>query len=127
MKLALSALVTIFALASFNTAQAADSNWKKKHPRRVEVNQRDRNLKNRTESAEKSGKINGAQADRLEKQENSIRNQERADAAANGGHITKGEQRELNREENNVNRELNRDERRDAQKPVQAAPPANTH
>lgn len=34
---------------------------------------------------------------------------------SNGGHITKAEQRQLNREENGVSREINRDERQNTQ------------
>lgn len=116
MKLVFSVLAAVLCLSTASNAGAAEGNWKKKHPRRAEVNQRDRNLKNKTEAAEKSGKITDGQADRLEKQENAIHSQEKADAAANGGHITKGEQRDLNREENKVNRELKRDERKDARK-----------
>lgn len=130
MKLLLSALVTVIALASFSNAHAADGNWKKKHPRREEVLQRDKNLKNRTQAADQSGKITDAQAQKLEKQEGAIRNQEQADAATHGGHITKGEKRDLNREENRVNRELKRDERRDAKRPSPTAPttpPASTN
>jgi hypothetical protein len=124
MKLALSVLAAIACIATASNAHAADGNWKKKHPRRAEVNQRDRNLKNKTESAEKNGKITDAQAGKLEKQENAIHNQEKSDAAANGGHITKGEQRDLNREENKVNRELRHDERKDAKQAPAPTPPA---
>jgi hypothetical protein len=116
--------VTLSVLAlslAAGTAHADNNNWKKNHPRRAEVLKRDRNLHRRTENAEKSGKITEGQAEKLEKEENAIRAQEKADAAANGGHITKAEQRDLNREENKVDRELRRDERRDRRK-QQAGP-----
>jgi hypothetical protein len=111
-QLSLAALVAALCLAVAPAAHA-DNNWKKKHPRRAEVLKRDNRLKNRTQNAENKGKITQGQANHLEGEEAAIRNQEQADAAANGGHITKGEQRDLNREENKVNRELKRDERRD--------------
>jgi hypothetical protein len=112
------ALMSVLALATVSTnARAEEGQFAKKHPRRAQVLRRDRRLKNQTENAEKSGKITDAQADKLEKEEGAIKNQEQADAAANGGHITKGEQRQLNREENRVHRQLRRDERKDAAKP----------
>jgi hypothetical protein len=102
-----------------NTASSDDNNnnnFAKKHPRRAQVLKRDKKLENRTENAEKNGKITDAQAKHLEGEEAAIHKQEQADAAANGGKITKSEQRDLNREENRVNRELKRDERRDARR-----------
>jgi hypothetical protein len=114
MKFVFSMLAVIACLATASSANAAEGNWKKKHPRRAEVNKRDRNLKDKTEAAEKRGKITDSQADKLEKEEGAIHTQEKADAAANGGHITKGEQHDLNREENKVKRELRHDERKDA-------------
>jgi hypothetical protein len=119
--ISLSALIAAVSLAA-SPAMADNNTWKKKHPRRAEVNKRDRNLRNRTENAEKSGKITGKQAERLEKEETAIHAQEKADAAANGGHITKEEQRDLNREENKVDRQLRRDERRDRRRKHGAAP-----
>jgi len=127
MKLSRFTLSALFAalclVAASPAAHADDAQWKKKHPRRAEVNKRDRNLRNKTENAEKNGKITDQQAQKLEGEETAIHNQEKADAAANGGHITKGEQRDLNREENGVNRQLRRDERRDRRKGQQGGQP----
>jgi hypothetical protein len=122
--IALSAI--ILSLAAAAPASADNGNWKKNHPRRAEVNRRDQRLHNRTERAEKNGKLTNKQGEKLEGEEAAIRGQEKADAAAHGGHITKGEQRELNKEENGVRREMNRDERQNRRSkkgvPVTTAP-----
>jgi len=46
------------------------------------------------------------EAPKLDGEEAKIKAQEQADAKANGGHITKGEQRQLNREENAESRQI---------------------
>jgi hypothetical protein len=118
-KLAAAALLALLAAPA--TVQAAPKNrpenrknFQQNHPRRAEVLKRDDHQSNRANEARKDGKLTGRQDARIQRQERNIRRQEQADAAKNGGHITKGEQRQLNREENGVNREINRDERKDA-------------
>jgi hypothetical protein len=54
----------------------------------------------------KSGKLTPHQAKQLHREDHAIRGQERADAAAHGGHITKPEQRQLDREENRSSRRI---------------------
>jgi hypothetical protein len=116
-------ILSVMALSlAVSLPARAEGQFAKKHPRRAEVLKRDRKLKRQTANAEKNGKITDAQADKLQKEEGAIKNQEQADAAANGGHITKAEQRDLNREENKVHRELRRDERQDAQAGQGTAP-----
>lgn len=107
------AIIVVLATLSFASSAQAQGRWKKNHPRRAEVNQRLRNQDHRVDQGEASGKLNERQADRIENQDARIRAQEQRDAAQNGGHITKVEQRQLNREENRVSREIRRDERRD--------------
>jgi hypothetical protein len=77
-----------------------------RHPRRAEVLRRDRWERN-TIKADR-GHLGGHYG-QLMREDKAIRRQERAEARANGGHITKGEQRQLNREENHLRREINRD------------------
>jgi hypothetical protein len=81
-------------------SQAQDTAWQAQHPRREQVNQRLANQNKRIVAGEESGKLNAAQAEQLQAKDGQIRQQERTDAAAHGGHITKPEQRQLNREEN---------------------------
>jgi len=54
----------------------------------------------------KEGKLTPAQAHKLHKEDRQIRHEERAMASQNGGHITKQEQRVLNRQENAVSRQI---------------------
>lgn len=87
----------------------------KGHPRQDEVNKR---LDNQTERAQdqlQSGKITSAQAQRMERQDQALYNQEQLDKKMNGGNfITKQQQGQLNREENAINREDARDLKKDA-------------
>jgi hypothetical protein len=91
--------VTAFLLLG-GVSQAQDTTWQAQHPRREQVNQRLANQNKRIVAGEESGKLNAAQAEHLQAKDAQIRQQERADAAAHGGHITQGEQQQLNREEN---------------------------
>ena len=77
--------------------------------------------KNRNQQRQAAnGKLTQGQANRDTKQENAIHNQEKADAAANGGHITKGEQNQINHEQNQMNQKIDRQENRDASQPAPA-------
>ena len=87
-------------------AQQRQESFKQQHPARAEVLGRDNNL-NR-ELKEDKGDLNG-HYNQLKTQDNSIRRQEQADAARNGGHITGQEDRQLNREENGLSRQINHD------------------
>jgi hypothetical protein len=78
------------------------------HPRRAEVLRRDNRLNNKI-NADK-GYLGGHYA-QLEREDAGIRRQEQRDARINGGYITQGQQRQLNREENNLNRQINWDNR----------------
>ncbi len=78
----------------------ADTKWQRHHPRREQVNQRLANQNRRIHQERKEGEITGAQARALHANDRSIRAQERADARAHGGHITKREQHQINRELN---------------------------
>ena len=95
-------------------AEGNNGNFKKKHPRRAEVLGRANREERKNRDAFKDGKITKQQENKLNREDQSIKAQEQADAKANGGHITKAEQRDLNREENKVNRERNNMEKRDA-------------
>ena len=80
--------------------------FEQEHPRRAEVLHRDNRIGGTLNSD--AGKLGGNYGS-LKSQQNSIRQQEQADAAANGGHITKTEQGQLNSEENNLNQEIKAD------------------
>ena len=91
-------LTTVIACTA--TGAMADTRWQRHHPRREQVNARLAHQNRRIHEERKEGDITGAQAHAMHQTDRSIRAQERADAAAHGGHITKAEQRQLNGELN---------------------------
>ena len=79
------------------------------HPRVNEVNGREQNQQDSIANGEKNGTLTPGQAAHLENREQHIDNQEKADMAAHNGHLTKNEQRQLNREQNRTSRQIYRD------------------
>ena len=67
------------------------------HPRVNQVNTREANQQNRIADGIKNGTLTPGEAATLEKNEQHIENHEKADMAKNGGHLTKQEQRAINR------------------------------
>jgi hypothetical protein len=98
--LALSALVS-------GTVMAQDTSVPG-HPRVNEVNQRLSNQQNRIQAGEANGTVNGKQAARDEKQDSNIAQRESADEAKHNGHLTKGEDKRLNKSENHDSRRIHR-------------------
>ncbi|MGA7740783.1 MAG: hypothetical protein ABSF35_22270 [Polyangia bacterium] len=96
-------------------ACAPGSKFATDHPRRNQVNKRVDNQRARINEGVKSGEINQAQAKQLRSNDRAIKAQEHADVKANGGHLTKAEQRQLNQEEN-ANSKLIHDEKHPAGK-----------
>lgn len=82
------------------SAPAAANRWEHGHPRRDQVVDRVQHQDRRIRQERKEGDITMAQARALRLSDRSIRLQQRADARANDGHITKSEQRTLNQELN---------------------------
>ena len=76
------------------------------HPRRAEVLHRDNRIGG-TLNAD-AGKLGGNYAS-LKQQQGAIRQQEQADAAANGGYITKAQKGQLNADENQLNQQIRAD------------------
>ncbi len=90
------------------TGLANAETWNQAHPRRAEVNARLNNQNHRINRELREGEITPGQARALHAQDHLIRSEERFMAGQNGGHITRGEQRLLNRQENGVSREIGR-------------------
>ena len=84
----------------------ADGTWRANHPRRAEVNQRLANQNARIREGVADGRLTRGQAAQLHAEDHRMRQEERAMAAANGGHITKREQRVLNQQENATSRQI---------------------
>ncbi len=76
------------------------------HPRRAEVNGRLADQNARIANGVRDGQLTRGQAHALRTDDHAIRAEERADAAVHGGHITKGEQRQINRQENAASRTI---------------------
>jgi hypothetical protein len=71
-----------------------------KHPRVNEVNARKQKQKDRIANGERNGStLTPGQAAHLENREQKIDNQEKADMAVHNSHLTKAEQRQLNKEQ----------------------------
>ena len=91
---------TALASGLLFSAPAAASRWERQHPRRDQVVDRVQHQDRRIREERKEGEITKAQAKALRLSDRSIRLQQRADAKANHGHITRAEQQTLNRELN---------------------------
>ena len=84
----------------------ADTEWQKDHPRREQVNNRLANQNKRIHNQVKEGELTKGQAAALHQDDHQIRQEERAMASQNGGHITKLEQKTLNQQENRVSKNI---------------------
>ncbi len=79
------------------------------HPRVNEVNKREANQQQRIGNGIENGKLNPKQASNLEKREANVQNREQKDMAAHNGHLTKSEQRGINRQQNRISRSIYKD------------------
>src|SRR5271157_4792522 len=79
------------------------------HPRVNQVNRREGNQQQRIGNGIKSGKLNSQQAANLEKRETSVQNREQKDMAAHNGHLTKAEQKGINRQQNRISKSIYKD------------------
>lgn len=79
------------------------------HPRVNEVNSREENQQQRIANGVSSGKLNSRQTANLENRETNVQNREKADMAKNNGHLTKSEQRGINRQQNRISRSIAKD------------------
>jgi hypothetical protein len=76
------------------------------HPRVNEVNAREGNQQQRIGNGVKNGTLTAGQASRLEGREANLQKREQSDMAKHNGHLTKPEQRSLNRQENRISRSI---------------------
>jgi hypothetical protein len=94
------------SLAGVATSAVAETQWEQTHPRREQVNDRLANQSKRIKTEVAQGEMSKGQAAKLHKADHQIRGEERAMASQNNGHISKQEQRTLNRQENAVSRKI---------------------
>jgi len=104
-KAAIVAIMTLFASAVASSA-VAETKWEKNHPRREQVNNRLANQNKRIHQGVKEGEMSKAQAAKLHREDRQVRNEERAMASQNGGHITRQEQKTLNQQENAISKQI---------------------
>ena len=102
-----------YAKGPGNPTGGPNSKFAKEHPRRNEVNKRVDNQRERINEGERTGKLTPEQAHQLRANDHAIKEQEHAEVKANGGHLSKGEQRQLNQEEN-ANSKMIHDEKHPA-------------
>ncbi len=102
----LSFAAVLVSLASLAGTASADTTWQKNHPRREQVNHRLANQNKRINQDVKNGTLNKAQAAKLHHEDHQLRQEERAMASQNGGHITKTEQKALNGQENKLSGQI---------------------
>jgi hypothetical protein len=92
-----------------NTSGAGPGVDDPNHPRVNQVNQREQNQQDRIANGMKDGQLKPGQAAHLEKGEQRLDNNEKRDMAKDNGHLTKQDQRQLNREENHMSNKIYKD------------------
>jgi len=79
------------------------------HPRVNQVNRRQERQQQRIANGVESGKLSAQQTSNLEKREASVQNREQKDMAAHNGHLTKAEQKGINRQQNRISKSIYKD------------------
>lgn len=120
--IALAFVASLGAASAF--AETKSQEWKENHPRRAQVNKRLKKQNKRIKEGVKDGKLTKEQAQQLHQEDKAIRQEERADAAKHHGHITKAEQRQLNKEENKASKDIYKEKHGEPAAGTPAAPPA---
>jgi hypothetical protein len=105
-KIITAASLLALSVVALTANSASAMGWRASHPRRAEVNARLNHQDHRINAERRSGEITAAQAHDLHAEDRGIRSQERFDASKDGSHITRGEDRSLNRQENAVSRQI---------------------
>ena len=109
-------LLTGSAAAQSNNSGAGPGVVDPGHPRVNQVNRREGRQQKRIGNGVKNGTLTAKQTTHLEKRENALQNRESADMAKHNGHLTKAEQRGLNRQENRISRSIYRDKKANEKK-----------
>jgi hypothetical protein len=91
------------------TSGAGPGVYDPNHPRVNQINHREQRQQNRIANGIKNDKLTPKQTAGLEKRENRLQNNEKRDMAQNNGHLTKKDQRQLNREANRTSTKIYQD------------------
>jgi hypothetical protein len=92
-----------------NTSGAGAGKVDPGHPRVNQINKREQNQQNRIANGVKSGQLTPGETRRLERGEQRLQNNEKKDMAKDNGHLTKQDQRHLNREANHMSKRIYKD------------------
>ena len=90
---------SLAALVSVGSPAMAKT-WAQKHPRQHEVLAREHHQIRRINQERREGELTRGQARALRAGDRAIAREDHADARANGGYITRAEQRQINQQEN---------------------------
>lgn len=101
-----SCLRTIAVLGLILVSFEVSAHERREHPRREEVNARVRNERKRIDEGVKNGSISPDQAKQLRGELAGVKAQEHAEVKANGGYLTKPEQKQLNQELNRDSKQI---------------------
>ena len=114
----LSSLLRIFALAGLtglgvaqtaNTPGTGPGVVDPGHPRVNQVNRREARQQGRIANGINNGSMSAKQASNLEKREANVQKREQKDMAAHNGHLTKAEQKGINRQQNRISKTIYKD------------------
>ena len=92
-----------------NTSGAGPGQVDPGHPRVNQVNRRETNQQKRIANGVKNGQLTPAETRRLERGEKRLQNNEKRLMAKDNGHLTKKDQRQLNREANHMSARIAKD------------------
>ena len=92
-----------------NTSGAGPGKVDPEHPRVNQVNRRETRQQKRIANGVKSGQLTPGETKRLERGEQRLQNNEKKDMAKDNGHLTKQDQRKLNREANHMSKRIYKD------------------
>ncbi len=79
------------------------------HPRVNQVNGRETNQQNRIANGVKNGSLTPQETSNLEKREANVQKREQKDMAEHNGHLTKAEQKGINRQQNRISKTVYKD------------------
>lgn len=113
-------LVALFAVSAASPAFAARP-FAQKHPRRAEVNGRVKNQERRINQGVKNGTMTKEEAHEQRQDLRNIKREERTEVKANGGHLTKSEQKDLNKQLNANSKDIYQDKHNDVNRPANSA------
>jgi hypothetical protein len=79
------------------------------HPRVNQVNGRETRQQNRIANGVKNGSLTPKETSNLEKREANVEKREQKDMAEHNGHLTKAEQKGINRQQNRISKSIYKD------------------